>query len=177
MAQISLPYAVWLIPENSYKTPLQDIIDELSARYQTPRFPAHITLCSGKTAITTEKLQKTVATFGGDHPVVTVRVNGLRQSDNFFHFFTIALDTESSIFAEAKRTFPDCHLPLIGPHLSLLYSTSRAILNLESIANELTRLLPQTIHCNTLALVVPAAGSWQDVDDWQILCSTGLAMP
>lgn len=166
-----LPFAVWLVPENSTRAMLDAFIASLSQGAGSKPFPAHMTVFSGMTR--NERGVKTLVAeeFAG-LPPVELDVLGSGQSDHYFRTLFLALEGNDELYfvAEALRATTDPNSEYrLRPHLSLLYG--------ELPEDERRKLLSEFKFDRehlvfTEAWVVMARceeRGWADVDKWDVI--------
>ncbi|MGE4488858.1 MAG: hypothetical protein AB7E95_04845 [Kiritimatiellales bacterium] len=174
----SFRYSIWLAPCAEQREILQRTIDLLSSRFGTPSFEPHATLCSGVWNNTEADLADVVDKVGRDLRArrelsLSVSSDGIDWIERWFGFFFLRLRCESDCFERAGRMVKGSHSPEIGPHVSLLYSFGDKMIDRKTLRAELAETLPDVIRFDSLALVRPSTGGWEDIADWETLYRTG----
>jgi hypothetical protein len=165
------PYAVWLVPCAEQRIGLKQIIQRLAARFGTPLFEPHSTLCSGIWTQGLPALTHAVDGLAGRSAPLSMAVTGLDWIDRWFGFFFLRLRSVDSddLFIRARRQVAGSHPPEIGPHVSLLYNFGEDEMDRAALRDELAGTWPAVIRFDALKLVRPASGSWEDISSWEIL--------
>jgi len=167
-------YSIWLMPCAEQRTELEQIIRKLSIRYCTPLFIPHITLCSGAWSKDEEDLRDAFERLAAQTAPVELAVRGIDWTDHWVSFFFLRLRGAEDFFQRAACGIAGAHLSEIGPHLSLLYRFNPERFDREALRQELVKRLPPCIRFDSVALVRPSTGLWEDVDQWKILLSADL---
>lgn len=102
----------------------------------------------------------------GEH-ALPVNTSGIDWTDHWATFFFLRLTGADDLFARAALLADGSHPPEIGPHLSLMYSFGNHIIERDALRAELEGILPDVIRFDSLALVRPATGRWEDVERWE----------
>lgn len=179
-------YAIWLMPCAEQRDALLSVIDKLAARFGTPLFAPHATLRSGvwkkSEAELIEAVEKagrsrrehrgqfsTFAEASADEGELSLlmKTNGIDWIDQWFGFFFVRLKGGGEFFAQATKMVEGSHPPEIGHHVSLLYSFGDKHIDREALRAELAGSLPEIIRFDSLALVRPTTGRWEDVSGWE----------
>jgi hypothetical protein len=176
----SFRYSIWLAPCAEQREVLQRTIDSLAVRFGTPSFEPHATLCSGVWNSTEADLTDVVDKVGRDLRArrelsLSVSSDGIDWVDRWFGFFFLRLRCDSDCFERACRMVKGSHPPEIGPHVSLLYSFGKERIDREALRAELAGALPDIIRFDSLTLVRPSTGRWEDVSDWETRHRTGIS--
>jgi len=150
------PYAIWLMPRAEESLVLEKAICALSARFGTPSFASHATLCSGVWNMETSRLLDTVNRLTEILTSTEVQTTGVDWSDHWSTFFFLRL----------------CEM---GPHISLMYCFDLVGLDRETLRTALAAQMLSTVRFDSLALVRPSTGRWEDVGSWEILHLVGLS--
>ena len=183
----TLPFALWLLPEQLCADQLATTIAELAQRHGTRAFVPHITLCSSSNAADGAGLHQTVLTVARRWNPLQLQVEGLQAGADMFTFLFLRLQLlhppEATLISEALEALPDCHAPAVGLHLSLLYAdptpgSPGARIDRRALAQELApQLAPEgsgVIRCDRLALVQPGPGGWRDGWPWKVVVTEPL---
>jgi len=101
---------------------------------------------------------------------VSLTVEGLGQSDDYFTFFYVKLadDDSQQVFHRAESAISGARSPKIGPHISLIYSDPANDIDRAELRRELRASLPKQIVFESMQLVMPATGEWRDVRSWWV---------
>ena len=188
----SLPFALWLLPEQDCADRLATTIAELAQRHGTRAFVPHITLCSGSNAADGAGLHQTALALARRWSPPQLQVEGLQAGADVFTFLFLRLQLlhppGAALIREALEVLPDCHTPAVGLHLSLLYADPTpggpgASIDRRALAQALApQLGPQAggardggvIRCDRLALVQPGPGGWRDSWPWKVVVTEPL---
>jgi hypothetical protein len=158
-------YAVWLMPCAAQRDALRQTIDSLAARFGTPPFVPHVTLCSGVWNGPEAELIRRVDRLSAGLPI-ELSVEKIDWTDHWSTFFFLQLRCETDLFERAADSIKGSHGPDIGPHVSLLYGTDGTTIDRNALRAALD--VPPVIAFDGLALVRPKTGRWQDVEAWKI---------
>jgi putative hydrolase of the HAD superfamily len=160
-------YSIWLMPCVEQRAMLEETIRRLANRFDTPPFAPHATLCSGVWKKSQAELMDAV---GRLQSALSVELSsgGIDWTDHWSTFFFVRLTGAEDLFAFAAEQLNGSHPPSVGPHLSLLYSFGGQSIDRETLRSELAGSLPETIRFDSLAMVRPLTGRWEDVAGWQI---------
>lgn len=169
-----LAYSIWLMPCAEQRTELEQIIRELSVRCRAPLFIPHTTLCSGIWSKSEEDLRDAFERLAAQTAPVELDVRGIDWTDHWNSFFFLRLRGAEDLFQRAASCIERSHLSEVGSHLSLLYRFNPEGLDREALRQELVGRLPPCIRFDSVALVRPLTGLWEDVDQWKILLSADL---
>ena len=161
------PYAVWLMPCAEQREALQEIIGRLAFQFGTPSFAPHTTLCSGVWKKNEAELIEAVRGRLGQ-PSLPIKTNGIGWTEHWSTFFFLRLNGAPDLFAQVASQIVGSHPPAIGPHLSLLYGLGDKPIDREALRDELAGTLSETIYFDSLALVRPSSGRWENIEAWQI---------
>lgn len=162
------PYAFWLMPCEEQRGMLQESIDSLAARFNTPAFVPHVTLCSGTWEQGESVLIKAVDQLAPESEVEMDAVK-LDWTEQWSTFFFLRLQCGSDLSERVVEHLSGSHAPAVGLHLSLLYCFGGDPLDREALRNELADMLPEVIRFDSTAVAIPSTGSWSDVDEWKIV--------
>lgn len=174
-SSVGVPYALWLIPSENYA--FQYIIDDLASQFKTPSFGAHATLCSGEWKAGLDTLQNTVDELCCSFCPVLLDVDGLGQTNSYFRFFYVALidNDQQQIFHRVTSIIGGSRIPSIGPHMSLMYSDRVNEIDRESLQKKITPDVPPQIKFESIQLILPSTGRWQDTESWVVKHSAKFA--
>jgi hypothetical protein len=100
---------------------------------------------------------------------------GIDWADSWSTFFFLRLAGANDLFARTAELVGGAHPPEIGPHLSLMYSFGDKQIDREGLRAELSGVLPAAIDFDSLALVRPASGRWEEVKGWETVEIAGLS--
>ncbi|SMO81818.1 2'-5' RNA ligase family protein [Fodinibius sediminis] len=115
-------YSLWLQPSGDVAFRLQERINKMSEKYETPAFAPHITLLGGLELSETELISLTDTLAASLHPFeVTLTKAGYH--DQFYQSLFIHVRNNKSLNAARDRACQLFDLEDNGymPHLSLLY--------------------------------------------------------
>ena len=169
------PYAIWLMPRAEESLVLEKAICALSARFGTPSFASHATLCSGVWNMETSRLLDTVNRLTEILTSTEVQTTGVDWSDHWSTFFFLRLCDGSGLFPAEIFLPQGSHRPEMGPHISLMYCFDLVGLDRETLRTALAAQMLSTVRFDSLALVRPSTGRWEDVGSWEILHLVGLS--
>ncbi|MBC8206735.1 MAG: hypothetical protein ISR85_01130 [Kiritimatiellales bacterium] len=167
-------YSIWLMPCAEQRAELAALIQALSNRYATPAFAPHTTFCSGTWNLDEQDLRDAFGRLAVQTAPVELTVRGIDWADHWAFFFFLRLAGGEAVFKRAPSRIEGAHLSSIGPHLSLLYGLGAAGIDRDALRQELAVRLPPRIRFNSLTLVRPSTGRWEDVGSWENLCSARL---
>ena len=162
-------YAMWLVPSETMLRLIGLMIDDLAQQFSTIRFSPHATLCSGTWAGHISELEPKVDAIAQKSGPVQVNVIGIRETDSFFQFFYIALDSDdlNTTIQAAGSLLPSARFPSVGPHVSLIYSDDSNI-DREKLRNNLAPQIPSQIKFDSLTLVTTKDNNWDNVANWRV---------
>lgn len=162
-------YSIWLMPCAEQREELQQTINGLSARFATPSFMPHVTLCSRVWNKSEAALFAAVETVGRSlrESRLSLKEDGIGWTDHWATFFFLRLTGADDLFSQAAERVEGSHPPEIGPHLSLMYSFGDKQISRDALRAELEGSLPELIRFDSLVLVRPATGRWEDVERWE----------
>lgn len=115
-------YSFWLVPQEPDLAYFQSIINTLAARFNTVPFCPHVTLYSGPLPVSTS-VEQVCAELSVAEPMV-LNVDRLSHESRFSKTLYVQLNQSPLLVQLVNRlveAIPDGQLPLIDPHLSLLY--------------------------------------------------------
>jgi len=161
-------YSIWLVPCSEQREALQTTIDALSMRFKTPSFSPHVTLCSGVWGRQKPELNELVDWLAADLPV-TLSSGEIDWADHWSTFFFLKLVGSEDFFERAAAEVEGSHPPEVGPHLSLLYGMTMPATDRRALRQELAGPLPSELRFDTLELIRPAFGCWENVERWSCL--------
>ncbi len=170
------PYALWLVPSDDLLDQLRGTVADLATRFNAPLFAPHSTLCTVELSLGLQALQAAMEALCQGLSPISLSVQGLGQTDEYFTFFYIKLadDDPQQIFRRAALAIRGARLPRIGPHVSLIYSDRIGEIDRVQLVQQLSPILPQRIMFDSVQLVTPVTGTWLDVASWQVICSSRL---
>ena len=166
--------ALWLLPAEPVRTALAGLLNDLASRYDAPRFTPHITLFAGIDSRHSAPDQASLAQLTDGLAGCAVRVSGVGHSDQLFKTLYLQVAPNDALAALAQRArsvFVDAGDYRFEPHLSLIYKLLPAS-EREHLAGELKA--PKSFECDTVSVVAPGEGGWNDVPAWRTLASTPL---
>lgn len=121
-------YSIWLVPKGAVNNRLSKIIDELSERYNSPRFVPHVGLVGGFNGDEDVLISKTKSLSKKLHPF-GVSLTDVSCRDEFFRSLFILVEKTPEFMEayEAARDTFNCYGELYDrenymPHLSLIYA-------------------------------------------------------
>ncbi len=169
-------YSVWLLPQPQTADVIDGFIDNLGERFDTPKFAAHATLCSGTWQGDDATLVAAVDTLASQSTSLVTNTNDIRFINSRFQFFylSLAVDGLRDLQALAQQKLPGSRLPEVGPHLSLIYSDNLHGIDRRQLTEELQPQMPATVSFDRLALVLPEDNNWDDIAHWKIAHITNL---
>jgi 2'-5' RNA ligase len=158
------------VPSRADELALQVIIDELAQRFGTPPFKPHMTLCSGRWAISVEQLNACAQAIARESTALDLDTIGLNYTDRFFQFFYLVLQAEKidPLAKAAKQHLPDSRLPQPFPHLSLIYSDAFESIPRQQLQREFMNRISDSITFDRLVCVMPRKNNWGDIDGWAV---------
>ena len=160
-------YSIWLVPRKPTEDAINAIIDRLSQRYGTS---SHSTLCSGTWTGKQSELVAAVDDIARQLTAPAVDSIGIRQTENRFQFFYLALSVDDLLTAQglAIQLLPGSGLPEVGPHISLIYSGDSNGIDRTQLSEELQSQMPDVVVFDRLALVLPRHNNWDDIAHWRL---------
>lgn len=163
------PFALWLVPAEEQRTRLRAQIHGLADRHGTPAFDPHATLRSGVFQGDFAALRDHVNRLRSDFLPVTLRVNGVGQTDHYFTFLFVILEPREGVhlLARTVEEVVNDPLPGVGPHLSLMYSEPCDRIDRARVIEEVRPTLPEQIVFDRIEVVTPRTGNWRDVESWK----------
>lgn len=149
---------------------LEELIRQLAERFGTPLFAPHATLCSGVWKKSEAELIEAVEKVGRSlrESRQSMKGGGIGWTDCWSNFFFLQLRGADDLFARVAEQIEGSNAPAVGPHLSLLYSFGDRLIDREALRAKLAGRLPKIICFDSLALVRPSTGRWEDVDSWEV---------
>lgn len=116
-------YSVWLMPDAAWAREFGVIVDDLAARFSTPRFEPHLTLIGGQPFDREDLKRRVAATVAGVTPI-SRPVLDVVTGDAFFRSFYALFGAEGGL-GDLRR---QVNVAVLGadpghfmPHVSLLY--------------------------------------------------------
>ncbi|MEO0868368.1 MAG: 2'-5' RNA ligase family protein [Cyanobacteria bacterium J06642_11] len=118
-------YSFWLVPQTPDLEDFQGIINTLSKRFNTVPFCPHVTLYSGPVPSELD-LQTVLAELGSMARMARFELGilGVDHSDRFAKSLYVQLQPApflDQLVSALVTTIPDAQMPVLDPHLSLLY--------------------------------------------------------
>jgi hypothetical protein len=161
-------YSIWLMPCAVQRAALEEAVRRLAVRFGTPLFAPHATLCSGVWNGPEAELAAAVNRLSSELPV-ELAADGIGWTDCWSAFFFLRLRGGDDLFVRSAEQVAGSHPPAAGPHVSLLYNPGRAAMDREAMRGGLEGTLPERVRFDSLVLVRPATGRWEDVGSWEFL--------
>jgi 2'-5' RNA ligase len=164
-------YALWLLPDPVATHSFAGLINDLSNRYEGPRFVPHVTLLGRLTgpedvlAETTEQLAQQIQTL-------TLRPQGIAGEAYYFRCFYVKLEKSEQLLQaheRASNTFGNGYASGYLPHLSLVYGHLQRT-EKTSRRSEVEDKLPPDFVTDRLQLVHIAVS----VPDWRVVITSPL---
>ena len=146
-------YAVWLVPDANAEQRFANVVEDLSDRYNCPRFAPHTTLLSGLTGAESELVEKTRA-LASELTSVDVTATGLAMQPYYFTSFYLKLDPSAALllaYQKATQAFLS-RSGNFAPHVSLLYGSIPRTEKI-SLGAEIHNRVPGTFTLDRLYLV------------------------
>ena len=168
----SFAYSIWLVPSAEPRTELERLTCELAERFGMPSFTPHVTLCSGMWSGSELQLVNAVECLAAQAKRIEMAIDGMDWTDCWSTFFFLRLRDAEALFELAARCIEGSHLPTVGPHMSLLYGFELTDIHRDVLQRELAGRLPLSICFDSLALVLPEAGRWENVRGWKTVHTT-----
>ncbi len=116
-------YALWLLPDQVATEGFASLIDDLSNRYQGPRFAPHVTLL-GRVTGAENDLQKTTEDLAQRLRVLTLRCQEIAREAYYFRCFYVRLEPSIDLVQAHEQAADAFGVDFVSdylPHLSLVY--------------------------------------------------------
>ena len=149
----ALHYSFWLVPEESDLKYFQSIINGLAERFDTVPFSPHVTLYSGllPATVTVPQVCETLAAIAP----IELEIAQLSYEARFSKTLYVQLRQTSPFTQLVTRLvdeIPQAQMPMLDPHISLLYHNSLDIATKQALISSIT--LPQsTIWFNQIQVI------------------------
>ena len=165
-------FHLWLVPTGTVYDRLANVIADLSARYDGPRFDPHLTLL-GRLEGEQESLVALTKQLAGALQPFEVQLKEPGYEPNYFRCLFLLAESSPPILdahRQATRMFDVQSTSAFDPHVSLLYG-----LFPESLKQEIITTLPPDLPGNfpVSRLQLIQAGS-TNPEDWQIVATSDL---
>jgi phosphoglycolate phosphatase len=167
--RIGRGYSLWLVPPEPLNRQMGSMIDRLSARYEMPAFPPHLTLAGPIRE--REHFLNVSEMLSEELRPVTVTFDGFGMHDGYFRQLCMtARRTDELVNANrmAANAYGAPYRDSYMPHSSLLYAYFPHG-DLESLTAELHRSipLPRSFHAETAQLwsTVGPIQEWHQIDE------------
>lgn len=172
---VAFDYAIWLVPIEEQRTQLRSQIRRLAERHESPAFDPHATLCAGTSQQSLPHLCGVVDRFCAEVCPLSLAVNGIGHTDDYFSFLFLRLiaDQAETAFQRAAAEFPDAQLPGVGPHLSLMYSDRYDEIDRQALIGAALPTKPRQIKFDRMQIITTRSGNC-DVQNWEVRHSTPL---
>ncbi len=158
-------FSLWFIPPPNIKKQFQEVISDLSAKYQSPNFKPHITLLGEITGSKSHVLKKTKILALKIKPF-SVTFSEISFSTTYFQCVFARVKSQAALMdanLKAKEIF-DVSNNVYMPHLSLLYGDHNMETR-EKIVSELKVPTNLSFRADKI-IVVPCT---QNPADWRHL--------
>lgn len=166
--------SLWLVPQPGDSIYLQEIINQLAAQYQAPRFSPHVTV-AGRLQVP-DQFQAQLSDLASKTPILQLQNQGLDHSSELFRTVYICTSLADQLVALRQRVYalwPENIAKPFMPHISLIYKKLTAP-ERQAIIQGLS--VKETFIFNTLTVVQPQQqGDWTAVETWQKLAHWHLA--
>lgn len=116
-------FAIWTVPQDKDKEYLQKIVDDLSQKYNAPKFIPHLTFL-GDTIIELNDLKNAIDKTFLDVKPFTAKTIKVSQSEVFFKTLFVEFEKDNfftNLFNNLKLNLPQQTDYVFKPHISLLY--------------------------------------------------------
>lgn len=159
-------YALWLLPDQAGTDSFTNLIDDLSNRYNGPRFAPHVTLLGRVTGAETD-LAKTSQDLAKRLRVLTLRPQAVAREAYYFRCFYVKLDQSAELEQAHKYAADAFGVDFVSdylPHLSLIYGhLSRE--EKDKLRGEIEPRIPSDFIVDRLQLVhvTVSVAAWQVV--------------
>jgi 2'-5' RNA ligase len=161
--------AFWLMPRQEDAAQLAGTIGSLAGEHAAPSFDPHITLFArDQPAPESEPWLTSLAAAVKGLPACRLRVSSIDHGPSRFKavFLRIAADPAlNRLQARVRDALGGSAAYEFDPHLSLIYKALEP-LRRAAIMRRLVAT-PESIVCDSVAVIVPGAGGWSDVTAWR----------
>lgn len=163
------PVAFWLLPAAPWSTRLQADLDALAARFDAPRFAAHVTLRVGRVA-DLAALPAALRRLSTGLKACTALAGPCEAGDVLFRSLAIRLQDDA--LQPMSAALADLCLPgepfTLDAHLSLLYQLLDEAGRLELTTAHTARWQDQPIRFDRIAAIAPGPdGNFANVALWR----------
>jgi len=167
--------AYWLIPAEPVHRFLQDLINDLARRYDTPVFEPHVTIYIG--ADSTEEVATTLSKVARDCEPIALQALEVSHSDKFIKtlFVEFGLNTKlrqlNHVIRNAAQDSSDYDLK---PHLSLIYKRM-SVQTRRGLAHSIEVPFSQVVFDSLKAVrCISPTQSRADVEAWRVVSEKAL---
>ena len=164
-------YALWLLPDQVATDSFASLIDDLSNRYEGPRFAPHVTLL-GRATGAEKDLAKTTEHLAQQLPVLTLRPQEIAKEAYYFRCFYVKLEQSADLAQAHKQAADVFGVDFVSdylPHLSLIYGhMSRE--EKDKLRSEIEPRIPSDFVADRLQLIRVTVS----VADWHVVITSPL---
>ena len=164
-------YALWLLPDQVATDSFAGLINDLSNRYEGPRFAPHVTLL-GRLTGPEDVLAETTQRLAQQMHALTLRPQGLAGEAYYFRCSYVKLEKSEQLLQaheRASNTFGSGYASDYLPHLSLVYGHLQRTAK-TSLHSEVEDKLPPDFVADRLQLIHIAVS----VPDWCVVITSPL---
>ena len=168
--------AYWLMPSEPARGYFQQIINDLSRRYDAPVFEPHVTVHVG--ADRTDAVRNALGAAARECKHIALKPLGIEQSDEFIKTLFVqfamnaALRKTNEIIRNAANDSSQYELK---PHLSLLYKNLAAATRRDLAASINVLLSEVTFDAIKAVRCVSPTESSADVEAWHVVAAASLS--
>ncbi len=174
MAIIGKGYSIWIEPTGNIKMQLDQIIKDLSEKYQTPLFISHVTLL-GNIQGDEDTIKQSMIRLSQD--ILPYQIELTEEVIMEEHWTkTVAIRTRKTpavlgANTKAKKIFEIPEFPKYEPHLSLIYSENLPLSEKQAIVKDLAAdIFKIKFPVNSIQLYNTAG----PVENWHLITSYSL---
>ncbi len=164
-------YALWLLPDQVATDSFASLIDDLSNRYEGPRFAPHVTLL-GRVTGPEEDLAKTTEDLAQQLRLLTLRPQEIAREAYYFRCFYVKLEQSADLAQAYKQAADVFGVDFVSdylPHLSLIYGhMSRE--EKDKLRSEIEPRMPSDFVADRLQLIRVTVS----VADWHVVITSPL---
>ena len=155
MEESKTRHSLWLVPEQPERRHLQNLIDQLSSRLDSPKFCPHITVL-GDIAVSAEHLFRAAKPLAESTACLRLEIKRLETGSSYFQSLFLRIDDKGSLrqmHQQAAFMFPNSNIPTTYlPHISLAYGHfSRD--QIEQAKEIIGAFLPMVVRFDRLSIV------------------------
>jgi 2'-5' RNA ligase len=168
-------HSIWLMPAADDAAMLEGLVEELAARFGSPRFQPHLTLVENMERSAGD-LTPLVERIAGDFAAFAAPVAEIGVSALFFRSFYARFDAQGplkELKLRAIETILASDITEFMPHISLAYGVDDTLEKREAVREAENLLLGRQVRFDRICVV--ASGQELPIENWAIRAQSELS--